>query len=97
MDGFEHPDRGPAEFYRRAATPAEYLRGQVAVEFFGLIPPEFFERFREIPQKRQVLGVPQKERFECAFIQQRNDPLIVSYEPSSRDQAFLDPFPRLVR
>ena len=66
------------EFFRRAAIPAEYLRGQVADELFCLIPSEFFEQFREISQKRQILGVAQKERFECALIEERNDPFVVS-------------------
>ena len=97
IDRFEHLDRCQAEFFRRAAIPAEYLRGQVTDELLRLIPSEFFEQFRQIPQERQVLGMTQKERFECAFIKQRNDPFVVSAQPPRGDQAFLDPFPGLVR
>ena len=85
IDRFEHLDGRQSEFFRSASIPAKYLRGQVADKLFHLIPSEFFQQLREKAQKGQIFDIAQKERFECAFIQQRNDPLVMSSQPPQSD------------
>ena len=94
--GDEPVDGRLPDLVGQSALLSQDLGRQIADQFLGLFPSELLEHFGDVTYVEQVVRVAEEMGRHGAFVEQRQDLVVVAAQAPGGDQALLDAFPLLV-